>query len=263
MNIDDLRQELSTMAGQVYDTDATTRLKGVDHKVKTANRTRTISAAVALAAVGAVAGFAAPQLLATSDNSTGPADGTPTQQTQPSPTTDQTPTTHDQTATASPSTPWTPVGRQTFVDAPDNAAAYVDITRVEVTNGRQAVEFVVQAADLEPGAAVLDMMITSQLKGYLWTAKPLYAIYASGTTDSDFRARMITEPESGLGEVKCPGLTAETSSDASSEMRVSVPRTCLSELEPGPFRLELRLYPGPSEVAFPVDYLSPRPIVVK
>jgi len=53
---------------------------------------------------------------------------------------------------------------------------------------------------------------------------------------------LIIEPESGLGEVRCPGLTAETSSDASGEMRVSVPRTCLSELEPGPFRLELRLY---------------------
>jgi len=261
MNIDDLRQELSTMAGRVHDTDATTRLEGVDHKMKTANRTGTISAAAAVAAVVAVAGFAAPQLLATSDNSTGPADGTPTQQTQPSPTTEPTPTTD--ATTSPPSTAWTPVGRQAFVDAPDNAASDIDITRVEVTNGRQAVEFVVQAADLEPGAAVLDMMITSQLKGYLWTAKPLYAIYASGTTDSDFRARMITEPESGLGEVKCPGLTAETSSDASSEMRVSVPRTCLSELEPGPFRLALRLYPGPSEVAFPVDYLSPRPIVVK
>ncbi|MBA3311268.1 MAG: hypothetical protein H0U28_14655 [Nocardioidaceae bacterium] len=94
----------------------------------------------------------------------------------------------NQTITPSPSTPWTPVGRQAFFDAPDNAAPYVDITRVEDTNGRQAVEFVVQAADLKPGAAVLDMMITTQPKGNIWTAKPLYAIDASATTDSDVRA---------------------------------------------------------------------------
>ncbi len=262
MNIDDLRQELSMMADQVHDTDVTTRLEGVDHKMKTANRTRTIGAAVAVAAVVAGVAFTAPQLLATSDKSTGPADQTPTQQTQPSPTTGQTRTTPDQTTTPSPSTPWTPAGRQTFVDAPDDAAAYVDITRVEVMNGRKAVEFVVRAADLEPGAARLDMMITTQLKGYIWTAKPLYAIDASATTDSDFRARLITEPESGLGEVRCPGLTAETSSDSNSEMRVSVPRTCLSQLEPGPFRLELRLY-TPVEGGGLDDYLSPRPIVVK
>lgn len=262
MNIDGLRQELSMMADQVHDTDATTRLEGVDHKMKTANRTRMIGAAVAVAAVVAGVAYTAPQLLATSENSTGPADQTVTQRTQPSPTTGETPTTTDQTTTPSPSTPWTPVGRQTFVDAPDNAEAYVDITLVEVMNGRKAVEFVVQAADLEPGAAVLGMMITTQLKGDIWYAKPLYAIDASGTTDSDFRARLITEPESGLGEVKCPGLTAETSSDASSEMRVSVPRTCLSELEPGAFRLELRLY-TPVEGGGLDDYLSPRPIVVK
>ncbi len=57
-------------------------------------------------------------------------------------------------------------------------------------------------------------------------------------------------------------MTAETSSDASGEMRVSVPRACLSELEPGPFKLELRLY-TPVEGGGLHDYLSPRPIVVK
>lgn len=268
MNIDELRQQLASMATEVSDTDTTTRIAGVEGKVKQAQRKAMMAAGVVVAAVVAVVGLSAPQLLSAS-RSVGPADQTPTQQAQPSPTPGQTPTTSGQTPTtpeqsdpSSPSPGRTPVGEQTFVDQQDSAAPYVDITRVDVTNSSNAVKVVVHAADLEPGAAVLDLMLTTQLKGYIWTAKPLYAVDASGQTDETFRASLITDPESGLGRVKCPQLTAETSSDASSEMRVTVPRSCLGELEPGPFRLSVRLY-TPVEGGGLDDYLNPRPIIVK
>ena len=256
MNIDDLKQELSAMAGQVHDTGATTRLEGVDHKTKTANRNKTIGAAVAVAAVVAGVAFMAPQLLATSDNSTGPANQTPTQQTQPSPTTGQTRTTPDQTTTASPSTPWTPVGRQTFVDAPDDEAAYVDITRVEVTNGRQALEVVIYAADLKPGAADAGLDLTRTLDADTSEADIPRGIKHDldlTTLGGEFGARLLNFNRDVITGA-CPGMTAEQFTDSRSYMRVVVPRTCLEE-EPGPFGLYVSLR-APGEGEQPQDWLA-------
>jgi len=254
MNIDDLKQELSTMTSRVHDTGATARLEGVDHKMRTANRNKTIGVAVAVAAVVAVAGFAAPQLLATSENSTGPADQTVTQRTQQSPTTEPTPTTD--ATTSPPSTAWTPVGRQTFVDAPDNAEPYVDITRVEVTNGSQALEVVIYAADLKPGAADAGLDLTRTLDADTSEADIPRGIKHDldlTTLGGEFGARLLNFDRDVITGA-CPGMTAEQFTDSRSYMRVVVPRTCLEE-EPGPFGLYVSLR-APGEGEQPQDWLA-------
>ncbi len=81
--------------------------------------------------------------------------------------------------------------------------------------------------------------------------------------DGELRARLNSRTRSFMTPLDCPGMTGEEFADARSYLRVVVPRTCLSELEPGPFRLEeVRLF-TPNEGGGSDDYLSPRPIVVK
>jgi hypothetical protein len=81
MNIDDLRQTLSTMADEADSMDETSRLKAVDAKVARVRRQR-IGGGVACAAVAAVVALVVPSLVNAGDDGPKPADNPSTNTTR-------------------------------------------------------------------------------------------------------------------------------------------------------------------------------------
>lgn len=260
MNIDELKQELRTIAGQVHATEPLTRLEGVGHKAKRAKRNKTISMAVGVASVVSVAGFTAPQLLAMSDDTVGPADQTVTQPRQ-------TTTTNPETTPPTPQeSPWTPIGRQGFIDKPDNRPPAIDIRSVDVTNERETLAVTIHAADLEPGRAALSVFVTDSTDPHssTYTSTGAYRVDVYLAVDGTMYAdlyRSFSDPYNGKAPMRCPNLAADEDTDSRNRIDVAVPKGCIGDIE-GPLRVwtELR---QPGVEGGVSDELHPQPAVVR
>lgn len=254
MNLDDLRQQLASMAREVSDTETTTRLRGVEGKVRTARRTRAITAGLAAAAVVAVGGVTAPQFLGTADPP-GPASPDQLATTQLQPATVSTPTESN----------WTPVGEQAFVDNPDNRPPAINLRRVQVRNGRDRLAVTVHVANLQPGRAAFSLLVTdSTAKASSYTATDAYRVDAYQAADGTMHGglyRHFSDPEDGKPPVKCGRLSVREFTDARSLIHVTIPKSCVGDIE-GPLRLWVGLRtPGVEGGA--EDELQPQPAVVQ
>ncbi len=249
MNTDDLKEELATLAQQVRLTDAATRLAGVDHKVKTANRSRAIGVAAAVGAAVVAASFTAPQLLATPESSNRPAG-------HPAPSTDTTPP-------ATSESTWTPVGRQEFSDKPDHVPPAIDIRSVDVLNSRNALVVSVHAANLEPGRAAVSMYVTDSTKPF-YTHRGTYRVIAYQEPNGAMHAGLYSTfsgPEDGKAPMRCPDFSVVEVTDVRSRIDVTIPKACTGDME-GPLRLWVELLQPGTEGGMS-DQVYPQPMRVR